>query len=231
MKTIRIISLFLWVVGIVVWFTMPWLSSHNIFGDGGSLTAFEIATDPSLSDLDLVTDGDTWDQMTFLVFGAPCYFSALVLLLGLIEILVRNHSISTTNTVIGSLMLFGFVSLIGYFPEAMPFLSQFFSVSTPAPILIGCIFVVQFVLALIMKRIEPKATITMPKTVTPPPPSNPDFQTPVNVVSQPTEPYAPILYQEVPVTNAQTDDYWICGNCKTKNLNLRTDCWSCGNKK
>ena len=23
-------------------------------------------------------------------------------------------------------------------------------------------------------------------------------------------------------------EYWVCGNCKTKNLNSRTDCWSCG---
>ncbi len=24
---------------------------------------------------------------------------------------------------------------------------------------------------------------------------------------------------------------WVCGKCKTKNLNIRNDCWSCGNPK
>lgn len=31
--------------------------------------------------------------------------------------------------------------------------------------------------------------------------------------------------------NEFTDTYWICGNCKTKNLSSRDDCWACGNKK
>jgi hypothetical protein len=31
--------------------------------------------------------------------------------------------------------------------------------------------------------------------------------------------------------NEFTDTYWICGNCKTKNLASRNDCWACGNKK
>lgn len=43
------------------------------------------------------------------------------------------------------------------------------------------------------------------------------------------EPFA----KDIPETqeNTMTDMYWICGKCKTKNLNTRTDCWSCGNSK
>lgn len=31
--------------------------------------------------------------------------------------------------------------------------------------------------------------------------------------------------------NVINDTYWVCGNCHTKNLNSRDDCWACGNKK
>ena len=31
--------------------------------------------------------------------------------------------------------------------------------------------------------------------------------------------------------NEQLADYWICGKCKTKNLNTRDTCWSCGQAK
>ena len=31
--------------------------------------------------------------------------------------------------------------------------------------------------------------------------------------------------------NSFSEEYWVCGKCKTKNLNSRTDCWSCGNPK
>ena len=34
-----------------------------------------------------------------------------------------------------------------------------------------------------------------------------------------------------PATNIFKDDFWICGSCKTKNLNARATCWSCGNEK
>ena len=27
------------------------------------------------------------------------------------------------------------------------------------------------------------------------------------------------------------DSHWVCGKCKTKNLNTRNDCWSCGHKR
>lgn len=33
------------------------------------------------------------------------------------------------------------------------------------------------------------------------------------------------------VSNQEADGYWICGKCKTKNLDTRNNCWSCGNKK
>ena len=33
------------------------------------------------------------------------------------------------------------------------------------------------------------------------------------------------------VPNQEGEGFWICGKCKTKNLNTRNDCWSCGNKK
>lgn len=31
--------------------------------------------------------------------------------------------------------------------------------------------------------------------------------------------------------NSFFDEYWVCSKCKTKNLNTRNDCWSCGNLK
>ena len=31
--------------------------------------------------------------------------------------------------------------------------------------------------------------------------------------------------------NSFAETYWVCGKCKTKNLNIRNDCWSCGNPK
>lgn len=31
--------------------------------------------------------------------------------------------------------------------------------------------------------------------------------------------------------NQVFDSYWVCGKCKTKNMNTRNDCWSCGHKK
>lgn len=34
-----------------------------------------------------------------------------------------------------------------------------------------------------------------------------------------------------PAPNTLKDDFWICGSCKTKNLNTRDTCWSCGNEK
>jgi hypothetical protein len=34
-----------------------------------------------------------------------------------------------------------------------------------------------------------------------------------------------------PAPNTLIDDFWICGSCKTKNLNTRDTCWSCGNEK
>jgi hypothetical protein len=36
---------------------------------------------------------------------------------------------------------------------------------------------------------------------------------------------------KVDAPNQEADGYWICGKCKTKNLDTRNDCWSCGNKK
>ena len=33
------------------------------------------------------------------------------------------------------------------------------------------------------------------------------------------------------IENEISELFWICGNCKTKNLASRSDCWSCGNKK
>ena len=34
-----------------------------------------------------------------------------------------------------------------------------------------------------------------------------------------------------PTENSYEEEFWLCGKCKTKNLNSREDCWSCGNKK
>lgn len=35
----------------------------------------------------------------------------------------------------------------------------------------------------------------------------------------------------VETQNSVGESSWICGKCKTKNLNVRNDCWSCGNPK
>lgn len=32
-------------------------------------------------------------------------------------------------------------------------------------------------------------------------------------------------------SNKYYDNFWICGNCKTKNLTSREECWGCGHKK
>ena len=35
----------------------------------------------------------------------------------------------------------------------------------------------------------------------------------------------------VKAENSFSETYWVCGKCKTKNLNTRINCWSCGNAK
>ncbi|MBE6978626.1 MAG: hypothetical protein E7438_08405 [Ruminococcaceae bacterium] len=35
----------------------------------------------------------------------------------------------------------------------------------------------------------------------------------------------------VKLANSFEETYWVCGKCKTKNLNSRDTCWSCGNPK
>lgn len=52
------------------------------------------------------------------------------------------------------------------------------------------------------------------------------------VKAAPPEPKADVKDQPSPAAeNIINDTYWICGNCHTKNLNSRVDCWACGQKK
>ena len=48
-----------------------------------------------------------------------------------------------------------------------------------------------------------------------------------------SQPVAPVQEKKneepvQPAADEQNASFWVCGNCKTKNLSSRTDCWACG---
>ena len=49
--------------------------------------------------------------------------------------------------------------------------------------------------------------------------------------ANPPEKTTPASPVRVADANIESDGYWQCGNCKTKNLTSRSDCWACGHKR